>query len=159
MIKDALEIFGMVIDKFVTNKDDRAAAKEGLESLNASGDLELLKGGQEIAKAEAGSEDKWTSRARPSFLYLMYGYFALAPVFAIFFMIWPDRSRLAVEGMELFLAAIPDPMWLTFAACFSVYTGARTIDKRARTVLWQKFLGKTQDSSEALRKIREKLSA
>ena len=61
-----------LIDKIIPDPQARDRAK--LELLKLQGDQEAAQIGQQMQAiiAEANSADPWTSRARPSFLYVMY---------------------------------------------------------------------------------------
>ena len=61
-----------IIDKVIPDKAQRDKAKLELLQLQGSQDLELLQARLSAIVAEANSHDPWTSRARPSFLYVMY---------------------------------------------------------------------------------------
>lgn len=162
MISDIIELLKTAADRFIPDTNKRKEAKEALDHLTVSGDLEFRTKGQEIAAHEAKSDDKWTSRARPSFLYILYFYLLLAPVFGLFFMIDPVRAGNAVKGMELFLAAIPDQMWQVLWICFGVYGVARSTDKAFRVNAWtkaQKYAKSIGISAEQLKKIKETIVA
>jgi len=80
--------------------------------------------------AEAASSDKWTSRARPSFLYLFYfvlvALVIIAPFIGIFFPIGMGQFYVNVKvGFE----AIPEPMWWVFCTGYLGYTAARQYGK------------------------------
>jgi hypothetical protein len=87
-------------------------------------------------QAEASSTDKWTSRARPSFLYVMYIIILSAIPFSMFFAFRPDKAKLVTEGFGLWLAAIPDQLYWLFGAGYLGYTGARSVQE------WNKNRGK-----------------
>ena len=61
-----------LIDKLIPDPKARQAAKLELIRLQGTQELEQLKAQLSAIVAEAGSNDPWTSRARPSFLYVMY---------------------------------------------------------------------------------------
>ena len=80
--------------------------------------------------AEASSSDKWTSRARPSFLYLFYfvlvSLVIIAPFAGIFFPVGMSQFYINVKaGFE----AIPEPMWWVFCTGYLGYTAARQYGK------------------------------
>ena len=80
--------------------------------------------------AEASSSDKWTSRVRPSFLYLFYfvlvALVIIAPFIGIFFPIGMGQFYVNVKvGFE----AIPEPMWWVFCTGYLGYTVARQYGK------------------------------
>lgn len=61
-----------LIDKIIPDPKAREAAKLELLRLEGSQELDRLKTQMAAVLAEAESPDPWTSRARPSFLYVMY---------------------------------------------------------------------------------------
>ena len=61
-----------IIDKVIPDKDAREKAKLELIRLQGSQELETMQARLSAIVAEANSADPWTSRARPSFLYVMY---------------------------------------------------------------------------------------
>lgn len=78
---------------------------------------------------EARSADPWTSRARPTFLYVMYSVIGLAFLGGIIGIWWPAEVAQAAENITRLLAAIPDDLWWLFGAGYLGYTGARSLDK------------------------------
>ena len=82
--------------------------------------------------AEANSDDPWTSRARPSFLYVVY-LMILASIPMGFLTAFNPEVALAVtNGMKDWLAAIPESMWTLFGAGYLGYTGAREFGKHSK---------------------------
>ena len=61
-----------LIDKIIPDPKARDAAKLELVKLQGSQDMDKLHTQLSAVIAEAQSPDPWTSRARPSFLYVMY---------------------------------------------------------------------------------------
>lgn len=98
--------------------------------LAAEAQLALLKLQMTIPLAEASSQDKWTSRARPAFLYVMYIMILFCIPIGALFAFYPDSANSVIKGMQLWLAAIPKPLWDIFGLCFSVYAIARTHEKQ-----------------------------
>jgi hypothetical protein len=82
--------------------------------------------------AEAQSEDPWTSRARPSFLYMCYVLILAAIPAGILSAVAPETAAAIIEGFRAWLAAIPDEIVALMAAGYLGYTGARSLDKRKR---------------------------
>lgn len=126
-----LEVGGKLIDKLIPDPEAKAKAQLDLLSLQQNGDLKELETRMSVIIAEASSADPWTSRARPSFLYVFYfvilSLTVVAPVIGVFH----------PEGMELFFnnvgkgfAALPEELWWTFSAGYLGYAGARTFEKR-----------------------------
>ena len=61
-----------IIDKVIPDKEARAKAKLELLALEGTQELQQIEARLSAIVAEAQSADPWTSRARPSFLYVMY---------------------------------------------------------------------------------------
>ena len=61
-----------LIDKIIPDPKARDAAKLELIKLQGSQEMDALRTQLSAVLAEAQSADPWTSRARPSFLYVMY---------------------------------------------------------------------------------------
>lgn len=87
-------------------------------------------------RAEAQSADKWTSRARPTFLYVMYTIILMAIPMGILSVFRPVEAKQIAEGFGMWLAAIPDELYWLFAAGYLGYTGARSVQE------WRKNAGK-----------------
>ena len=79
--------------------------------------------------AEANSQDPWTSRARPTFLYVIYGVILLCVMGAIIGIWWPTHVFQAAENLNKLLGAVPESLWWLFGAGYLGYTGARSFDK------------------------------
>ena len=79
--------------------------------------------------AEAKSSDAWTSRARPSFLYLMYLVIVSTFVGGIVGIWHPEEVTTAAQNIANLLAAIPETLWWMFGTGYLGYTGARSFDK------------------------------
>jgi hypothetical protein len=119
------------IAKRLLPEDPEAAHKARLALLEAEegGRLAELQASLGAILAEAQSADPWTSRARPTFLYVMYVVIALAFVGGIIGVWFPHHVDLAAANIGKLLAAIPDSLWWLFGAGYLGYTGARSFDK------------------------------
>jgi hypothetical protein len=104
-------------------------AKLALLQTEQSGTLAELQVSMGAILAEAQSADPWTSRARPTFLYLMYGIIVFAFAGGIAGIWAPDQVGKAADNIGKLLAAIPDSLWWLFGAGYLGYTGARSFDK------------------------------
>jgi hypothetical protein len=82
-----------------------------------------------VMVAEASSQDKWTSRARPMFLYVVYIFILAAFPMGLVFAFRPMEAAAIVSGVHAWLAAIPESMWVLFGSGYLGYVGARTYDK------------------------------
>jgi len=109
---------------------DLRTAFTGKEPIDATKAAELALKVQELEFAEASSLDKWTSRARPSFMYVFYFVILvlvfLAPLVGVF---KPDWMTAFYTNVALGFQAIPDAMWATFSVGYIGYTAARQYGK------------------------------
>jgi len=79
--------------------------------------------------AEASSQDKWTSRARPTFLYVVYALILASLPMGILFSISPETAGNIVMGFKNWLEAIPDKFVDLFETVLLGYIVARSADK------------------------------
>lgn len=115
-----------LIDKFVQDPEQNQKAKQSMRTA----DLNELQTVMQPALEEAKSSDPWTSRARPSFMYVMYIYMLLAPLFGLGFWVDPVAAEAVIQGMQMFLAAIPTEMWVLFGTGYLGYGAYRMKEKR-----------------------------
>jgi hypothetical protein len=118
-----------VIDKVIPDRAARDKAKAILLEKNANNELEEIKTSMAAILNESQSSDKVVSRARPLFLYLMYGIFVFCFIGAIIGIWKPDAVFQVAKNMGALLNAIPEPMWWLFGAGYLGYTGGRSFDK------------------------------
>jgi hypothetical protein len=111
------------------NPADDAAAKVAILKANTESIIAQLGAQNRAANAEAASADPWTSRARPSFLYVMYALILASVPMGFLAAIRPDMAKDVAAGMQAWLAAIPIELWQVFGLCFSVYGVSRTVEK------------------------------
>ena len=108
---------------------ERAQAELALVQLQQDGTLKELGLQMSAILAEAQSADPWTSRARPSFLYVMYVMILSGIPFGALYAFKPEVAMQVAEGLKAWLAAIPSEMWWLFGAGYLGYTGARMFEK------------------------------
>ena len=114
-----------IIDKIIPDKEARAQAKLELLRLEGSQEMELIEARLKAIVAEAQSADPWTSRARPSFLYVMYALILFAVPMGMIAAFDPITARAIGEGMTAYLAALPEPLYALFGTGYLGYTAAR----------------------------------
>ena len=114
-----------IIDKVVPDKEARQRAKIELIKLEGSQELEALKAQLSAIVAEAGSPDPWTSRARPSFLYVIYVMLLWALPMGVIAAFRPEAARDIAAGMNAYLAGLPEPLYALFGTGYLGYTAAR----------------------------------
>ncbi len=116
---------GKLLDKIIPDPQARDRAKMELLQLQGSQEMEALKAQLSAILAEAGSADPWTSRARPSFLYVMYAIILWAIPMGLVSAVAPDMATGIANGMNAYLAGIPEPLWALFGTGYLGYTAAR----------------------------------
>jgi Holin of 3TMs, for gene-transfer release len=116
---------GKLLDKIIPDPQARDRAKMELLQLQGTQEMEALKAQLSAILAEAGSTDPWTSRARPSFLYVMYAIILWAIPMGLIAAVAPDTARGIAGGMNAYLAGIPEPLWALFGTGYLGYTAAR----------------------------------
>lgn len=84
-----------------------------------------------ILGTEATSADAYVRRARPSFLYLMYGMILLCLPMGLLTAIAPATATAINAGIRAYLAALPDPLYAVFGTGYLGYTAARQWGKIA----------------------------
>ena len=114
-----------LIDKIIPDPKAREAAKLELLRLEGSQELDRLKAQMAAVLAEAESPDPWTSRARPSFLYVMYVLLLWSLPMGIIAAVSPSTARVIASGMNAYLSGIPEPLYALFATGYLGYTVAR----------------------------------
>jgi hypothetical protein len=75
------------------------------------------------------SRDRWTARARPTFLYVMYALLLWSLPMGVIAAIRPDVAAAMTRGMAAYLAAIPEPLYALFGTGYLGYTVARSWGK------------------------------
>ena len=114
-----------IIDQVIPDKAARERAKLELIKLEGSQELDALKAQLSAIVAEAGSTDPWTSRARPSFLYVMYVMLLWALPMGVLAAFRPDAARDIAAGMNAYLNGLPEPLFALFGTGYLGYTAAR----------------------------------
>ena len=119
-----------LIGKYFPSEEEKNKAKLALLEAEQSGKLEEVKLQLSAIVAEANSTDPWTSRARPSFLYVIYISILFGLPMGILSAFQPDIAARIATGFGLWLKAIPDSLWGLFGAGYLGYTGFRSWDKK-----------------------------
>ena len=118
-----------IIDKIIPDPKARDAAKLELLKLQGSQEMEQVRTQLSAIVAEAQSPDPWTSRARPSFLYVMYALLLWAIPMGLIAAAQPAMAKDIASGMNAYLAGIPEPLYALFGTGYLGYTVARSWGK------------------------------
>ena len=114
-----------ILDKVIPDKAARERAQLELLQLQGTQDMQLIQARLSAIVAEAQSPDPWTSRARPSFLYVMYLLILFAVPMGVISAFSPLAAKSIGEGMTTYLAALPDSLYALFGTGYLGYTAAR----------------------------------
>ncbi len=114
-----------IIDKVIPDKEARERAKLELVKLQGSQELDQIQARLSAIVAEANSADPWTSRARPSFLYVMYAMILWAIPMGLLSAARPQAAHAIATGMNAYLAGLPEPLYALFGTGYLGYTAAR----------------------------------
>jgi hypothetical protein len=120
-----------IIDKIIPDKDARDRAKLELLKLQGSQEMELLQTRLSAIVTEAGSPDPWTSRARPSFLYVMYAIILWALPMGLIGAFSPATASAISSGMTAYLNGLPEPLYALFGTGYLGYSAMRQWGKVA----------------------------
>ena len=146
MINSFLVAMGTrLIDRFIPDETEATKAKVDLIQAEQNGELAHLDAQMQIMLAEAKSSDPWTSRARPSFMYVFYLILITNCMIIPIIGIWqPQAMTTYYANLKLGLDAIPTELWTLFGVAFTGYTASRSYDKaqiisKKKTLLEQVF--------------------
>ena len=129
MIDDIISVGLKIIDKVIPDPKAKADAQLQLLQAQQSGELEAAKVQLSAIISESQSNDPWTSRARPSFLYVMYIMILAAIPIGGFMTFNPVTATQFISGVQTWLSAIPEQLWWLFGAGYLGYTTNRTFEK------------------------------
>lgn len=122
-----------LIDAIFPDKIAQSAERDkaALALMQVQNDQEIKQVTSQLSAiiAEAQSTDPWTSRARPSFMYVIYLLLLFGIPMGILAAFRPDLTNNIANGFGLWLKAIPDSLYTLFGVGYLGYTGARTIEK------------------------------
>lgn len=114
-----------IIDKVVPDPEARDRAKLELLRLENSKELDMLQASLSAVIAEANSADPWTSRARPSFLYVIYVMILWSLPMGLIGAFNPATARAIGEAMAAYLNGIPEPLYALFGTGYLGYAAMR----------------------------------
>lgn len=125
LIESLIGPIAALIDKIIPDKEARARAKLELLQLEGSQELQQIQTRLSAIIAEANSADPWTSRARPSFLYVIYVLLLWAIPMGLVAAFRPQAALDIARGMNAYLGGLPEPLYALFGTGYLGYTAAR----------------------------------
>lgn len=128
-ISSILSIGGKLIDKLFPDPDAKAKAKLELVKLEQEGQLKEVQTRLSAIMAEAQSKDPWTSRARPSFLYVVYILLLWSIPMGVLTIFNPEAATAFTKGFQAWMGAIPEPVLTLFGVVMTGYVAGRSWEK------------------------------
>ena len=125
LIESLIGPIASLIDKIIPDKEARAKAKLELLRLEGTHELKQIEARLAAIVAEANSKDPWTSRARPSFLYVMYTMILFALPMGILAAFNPAAAQDIGSGITAYLRGLPEELYALFGTGYLGYTAAR----------------------------------
>jgi hypothetical protein len=122
-------IGGKLIDKLFPDPEMKAKAQLELLNMQQNGELDVIKTQLSAIIAEAQSADPWTSRARPSFLYVVYVLLLWSIPMGVLAMFRPDLAATFTVGFKAWMGAIPDSILTLFGTVMTGYVIGRSWEK------------------------------
>jgi hypothetical protein len=117
-----LDVGLKIIDKLIPDADAKAKAQLELAKLHQEGQLSAI-------IAEAQSADPWTSRARPSFLYVVYILLLWSIPMGVLSVVNPEAATAFTVGFKGWLVAIPEEILQLFGVVMTGYVLGRSYEK------------------------------
>ncbi len=118
-----------VIDKLFPDPTQKAQAQLELIKMQQSGELDGMKVQLSAIIADAQSVDPWTSRARPSFLYVVYVLLLWSLPMGLLTIFRPEAAAAFTAGFKGWMAAIPEPVLTLFGVVMTGYVAGRSWEK------------------------------
>jgi len=125
LVESLIGPIASIVDKIIPDKEARARAKLELLALEGSHELKTIEARLAAIVAEANSRDPWTSRARPSFLYVMYALVLFALPMGLISAFDAAVATRISAGITAYLRALPEELYALFGTGYLGYTAAR----------------------------------
>ncbi len=122
-------IGGKLIDKLFPDPEQKAKAQLELLKMQQDGELDQIKVQLSAILAEAQSADPWTSRARPSFLYVVYVLLLWSIPMGVLSVFRPEAAVAFTIGFKDWMTAIPDSILTLFGTVMTGYVLGRSWEK------------------------------
>lgn len=118
-----------IIDKLFPDPTAKAQAQLELLKMQQSGELEEVKVQLSAIMAEAQSGDPWTSRARPSFMYVVYILLLWSIPMGVLTVFAPEAADKFTIGFGKWMDALPEPILTLFGVVMTGYVAGRSWEK------------------------------
>lgn len=129
VLDSLLKVGNTLIDKLIPDPEAKAKAQLELAKMAQDGRLDEMKIQMSAILAEAQSADPWTSRARPSFLYVVYILLLWAIPMGVLTVFNPQAAQAFTAGFKAWMEAIPEPILTLFGTVMLGYVVGRSWEK------------------------------
>ncbi|MCL2469820.1 MAG: holin family protein [Alphaproteobacteria bacterium] len=129
MLQNLVTPICALLDKLIPDPAAREQAKLQLLQMQGQQALQEIQAQLSPILAEARSADPWTSRARPSFMYVIYILLLASIPMGILYVVEPEVAENITRGFQNWLASIPESIINLFGMGYLGYTGARSFEK------------------------------
>lgn len=124
-----LPLLSQILDRLLPDEAAREKAKAELLKAENQQALEEWRVRLSAILTEAQSADVWTSRARPSFLYVVYILILMSIPMGLVHASDAALAARITEGFRAWLQAIPEPLIQLFGVVMLGYIGGRSWEK------------------------------
>ena len=128
-ITSLFTIGSKIIDKIFPDPEQKAKAQLELLQMQQTGELSMIQTQLSAIIAEAKSPDPWTSRARPSFLYVVYILLLWSIPMGVLTIFKPEAAASFTLGFKGWMEAIPEPIIVLFGTVMTGYVVSRGYEK------------------------------
>ena len=128
-ITSLFTIGSKIIDKIFPDPEQKAKAQLELLQMQQSGELAMVQTQLSAIIAEASSPDPWTSRARPSFLYVVYILLLWSIPMGVLYIFKPEAATSFTIGFKNWMEAIPESVLVLFGTVMTGYVLSRGYEK------------------------------
>jgi len=122
-------IGGKLIDKLFPDPTEKARAQLELLRMQQAGELDEMRVALSAIIADAQSADPWTSRARPSFLYVVYVLLLWSIPMGMLTVFRPESAAAFTAGFHAWMQALPEPVLTLFGVVMTGYVAGRSWEK------------------------------
>lgn len=129
LFPSVLEIGKKIVGHFFPNSAEKQAKELELIEFLASQEGNAVMKQLELALEDSRSGDKFRSRARPLFLYVMYFLLCCSIPISLMGAIYPAFMGSFLDALGGFFRAIPGDLYALLGACFGFYSTGRTLEK------------------------------
>lgn len=133
IVSGIFEVGKSIIERIFPDKTkqaaERAQAEFALAQLAQEGNLKEIAVQLSAIIAEANSPDPWTSRARPSFLYVVYVLLLWSIPMGVLTVFKPEAAVSFTSGFQAWLGAIPEEVLTLFGVVMTGYVAGRSWEK------------------------------